>query len=172
MQTLRFVFSPAGRLEPRIFAFAVIVVYLVGAASHLLTVPAVIARGGPWPFAAVQALLIWIWFSLHARRLHDAGRGAGLAVGASLLYALSIALLLILTISFYAPLAGDMPDANTASALGLILLVLVVAVLLGSPHYDLAWAAMGILVFLSLVPLLVLVGVTLWVATRPSKAPA
>ena len=37
-----------------------------------------------------QALLIWMWFALHAKRLRDAGRTIGLAVGAAVLYALSV----------------------------------------------------------------------------------
>jgi len=172
MRALRFVFSPAGRLGQPTFILSIIVVYLTGAASHVLTMPAVIAREGPWPFAAVQALLIWIWFALHAKRLHDAGRGVGLAVGASLLYALSIALLLILAIAFYAPLAGQVPDANTAGALGLILLISILAILLGSPHYDLAWITVGTLLFLSLAPLVVAAGVTIWAATRPTESSA
>jgi len=65
-------------------------VYLVGAASHLLTVPDVLGHAGLWPFVIVQGVLIWIWFVLHAQRLHDAGRGSGLAVGVALLYILSI----------------------------------------------------------------------------------
>ena len=101
---------------------------------------------------ATQVLLIWIWFVLHAKRLRDGGRPIGLAAGASVLYALSVALLLILAASFYVPLAGQMPDANSASALGLILLVSIVALLLGSPQYDLASVLVMILLVLAFVP--------------------
>jgi hypothetical protein len=168
MQRLRFLFSPFGRLPPQTFVVAAIAVYLAGAASHLLTTPEVIARTGVWPFAAVQALLVWIWFVLHATRLRDAGHGVGLAAGASLLYALSVALLIIVAASFYSALAGQVADANTASALGLILLISIVAILLGAPHYDLAWLVVAILVVIAFVPLIVAVAVTLWAATRPS----
>jgi len=167
MQALRFLFSPSGRLPPQAFALAVVVVYLAGAASHLLTAPEVIARGGLWPFVAAQALLVWIWFALHAKRLRDAGRAAGLAAGVSLLYALSVVLLIIITASFYNALAGEAPDANTASALGLILLVSIVAILLGSPHYDLAWLMVAILLLIAFVPVIVAIVVSLWAATRP-----
>ena len=167
MQALRFLFSSSGRLPPQAFAFAVVVVYLAGAASHLLTAPEVIARGGLWPFVAAQALLVWIWFALHAKRLRDAGRPTGLAAGVSLLYALSVVLLIIITASFYNALAGEVPDANTASTLGLILLVSIVAVLLGSPHYDLAWLTVAILLLIAFVPVIVAIVVTLWAATRP-----
>jgi len=168
MRPLRLLFSPFGRLQPQAFVFAAVVVYLAGAASHLLTVPDVIARAGLWPFLAFQALLTWIWFTVHAKRLHDANRGAGLAAAVSVLYALSIALLVIVAASFYSALAGQVPDANSASALGLILLVSIIAILLGSPHYDLAWLMVVILVLIAFVPLVLAVVVTLWAATRPS----
>jgi uncharacterized membrane protein YhaH (DUF805 family) len=168
MQPLRFLFSPSGRLSPQAFVLAAVAVYLAGAASHLLTLPEVIARTGLWPFVAAQALLIWIWFTLHAKRLRDAGRAVGLAAGVSLLYSLSVMLLIIVAASFYNALAGEVPDANTASALGLILLVSIVAILLGSPHYDLAWLMVAILLLIAFVPVIVAVVVSLWAAIRPS----
>ena len=140
-----FFFRRPGGSRRRLFYSAPSQCMLAGAASHLLTMPAVMSRGGPWLFAAAQALLIWIWYVLHAKRLHDADRSVAPAVAASILYGLAIILLLILAVSFYSPLAGQGTDANTASALGLILLVAVVAVLLGSPHYDLAWLVVAIL---------------------------
>ena len=100
MRAVRFLFSPGGRLKPQPFVYGAIAVYAVGLASHWLTAPDVIARGGLWPFVAAQVVLIWIWFMLHARRMHDAGRGSGLAVGVALLYTLSIALLLIIADGF------------------------------------------------------------------------
>ena len=172
MQALRFLFSPSGRLPPQAFVFAVVLVYLAGAASHLLTVPEVIARGGLWPFVAAQALLIWVWFALHGKRLRDAGRPVGLAAGVSLLYALSVILLVIVVASFYNPLASEAPDANTASALGLILLLSIVAILIGSPHYDLAWLMVAILLLIAFVPVIVAVLASLWAATRPSAEAA
>ena len=169
MQPLRFLFSPYGRLTPQAFVWAAVAVYLAGAASHLLTEPEAIARGGLWPFMAAQALLIWIWFAIHAKRLRDAGRGVGLAAGVSLLYGLSVILLIIVAASFYTALAGEVPDANTASALGLILLVSIVAILLGSPHYDLAWLMVAILLLIAFVPVIVAVVVSLWATTRPRR---
>ena len=83
MQALRFLFSPFGRLGPQAFVIAVIVVDAAGAASQWLTVLGVAARNGLWLFALAQAVLIWVWFALHAKRLRDAGRSTGLAVGAA-----------------------------------------------------------------------------------------
>jgi hypothetical protein len=169
MQVLRFLFSPSGRLPPRIFIVAAIAVYIAGAASHLLTAPDVIARAGLWAFIAAQAMLIWIWFVLHSKRLHDAGRGIGLATAAAILYTLSVALTIIIAASFYGALAGEVPDANSAGALGLILLVWIITILLGAPHYDLAWLMVATLLLIALVPIALAIAVTLWAASLPSS---
>src|SRR5271170_8108706 len=170
MQTLRLIFSPSGRLAPQAFIIAAILVYLVGIASHLLTGSSVVLHAGLWPFLFAQALLIWIWFAIHAKRLHDTGRTAGLAAGVSILCALSIALLVIVAASFYGALAGQIPDAdaNTKSALGLILLVSIIAILFGAPHYDLAWVMVAVLLLIAVLPVVLAVAVTLWSATRPT----
>jgi hypothetical protein len=168
MQLLRIIFSPSGRLSPQIFIVLIVLVYLAGAASHALTVPDVITRAGLWPFIAAQALLIWIWYALHAKRLRDGGRATGLAAAAAILYTLAVALMIIIAASFYGALSAQAPDANTASALGLILLVSVIAILLGAPHYDVAWLMVTVLLLLAFVPIIVAVAVTLWAATRPS----
>lgn len=168
MEALIVLLSPSGRLSPQAFLFGAFAVYAAGAASHLLTMPAVMARGGPWLFAAAQAVLIWVWYVLHAKRLRDAERSVAPAVAASILYGLAIILLLILAVSFYYPLAGQGTDANTASALGLILLLSVVSVLLGSPQYDLASLVAAILLLLAFLPVILAVGVTLFAGTRPS----
>jgi uncharacterized membrane protein YhaH (DUF805 family) len=168
MRILRLLFSPHGRLPPQSFVAIAIAVYVAGAGSQLLTMPDVLVHAGFWPFALVQALLIWIWFAVHAKRLHDAGHGIGLAAGVAILYALSVLLLVIVAAAFYGPLAGQVSDANTAAALGLILFLSVIAVLLGSPHYDLSWLMVAFLVLLALVPIALAIFVTIWAAAQPS----
>ena len=168
MQALRFLFSPSGRLSPQPFIMAAVAVYAAGVASQFLTSPNIILRLGLWPFAAAQAALIWIWFSLHAKRLHDAGRATGLAVGASLLYTLAIVLLLIIAVAFFNTSTIAASDANTSSALGLLLVLSIVAILLGSPNYDFSWLIVVILVVMALLPVIVVLAVTLWAGTRPS----
>ena len=170
MQALRFLFSPSGRLGPQAFAVAVIVVYAAGAASQWLTVPGVVARNGLLPFVLAQAVLIWVWFALHAKRLRDADRPTGLAVGAALLYALSVVLLLIVATAFFSTSPSAMPGANPTGAVGLILLLSVIAALAGSASYDVGWFVVVILMALAFLPIIVAVAVTLWAATRPSVA--
>src|ERR1051325_7576703 len=85
-----------GRLAPKPFAFGVLVVRVGGSASQPLLNGEVVGEIGLLPFIAVQAVLIWIWLLLHIRRLRDAGEGPAAVIGVTLIYILSIALLLLL----------------------------------------------------------------------------
>jgi uncharacterized membrane protein YhaH (DUF805 family) len=167
MHALRFLASPNGRIRPQPFVCGAIAVYVIGAASHLLTAPDVLVRTGLWPFVIVQAVLIWVWFVLHAQRLHDSGRGSGLAAGVALLYVLSIALLLIVAEGFFNTSDGLMANPNATGALGLILLLYIVSTLLGSAQYDLAWVVVAILTLMAFLPIIAALTLTLWAATRP-----
>jgi uncharacterized membrane protein YhaH (DUF805 family) len=168
MQTLRLLFSPAGRLPQSTFIAIALLVYVAGAASHALTLPDVIKPAGLWPFLAAQIVLIWIWYALHAKRLRDAGKPAGLAIAAGLLYVLSVALLVIIAGAFYGALAGQGTDPNTAGALGLILFVSIIAMLSGTPHDSLAWLVVAILLVIAYLPIVLAVLTTAWAATRPT----
>jgi uncharacterized membrane protein YhaH (DUF805 family) len=168
MQTLRLLFSPAGRLPQSTFIAIALLVYVAGAASHALTLPDVIKPAGLWPFLAAQLLLIWIWYALHAKRLRDAGKPVGLAIAASLLYVLSVALLVIIANAFYGALAGQGTDPNTAGTLGLILFVSIIAMLSGTPHDSLAWLVVAILLVIAYLPIVLAVATTVWAATRPT----
>ena len=164
-------FSPAGRLRPQPFLAAIAAVYIAGALSHWLTVPDVIARLGLWVFAAAQAALIWLWFVLHAKRLHDAGRGEGLAIAVALLYVLSLVLLVLLATNFFAGSEpGSLGNASATNALELVLLLYIVMTLTGPMQYDLTWIVVVILTLFALVPVLVALFFTLWTATRTSAA--
>jgi len=172
MKALRLIFSPLGRLRRWPFLIGAIIVYAAGAASQSLTVPDVIAAGGVWPFAAAQALLIWIWFALHAKRLHDVGRTAALAAAAALLYALALALLLIIGTAFFATSVAIGGNASSSGALELLLLISILSTLSGSNAYDLGSLIVAILLILAFLPSAVAVGVTLWVATLPGSKDA
>jgi uncharacterized membrane protein YhaH (DUF805 family) len=165
--------SPQGRLRPQPFLAAIAAVYIAGALSHWLTVPDVTARVGLWAFAAAQAVLIWLWFVVHAKRLHDAGCGEGLAIAVALLYVLSLILLLLLATNFFAGSeAGSLGSANATSALELVLLLYIVMTLTGPMQYDLTWIVVVILTLFAILPVLVALFFTLWTATRTSVAQA
>jgi uncharacterized membrane protein YhaH (DUF805 family) len=170
---LRSFLSPSGRLSPPSFLVAVVVVYVAFVASQALTLRDVIKAAGLWPFLAAQLVLIWIWYVLHARRLRDAGKTTGIAVAISLLYLLSVVLLVIVAGAFYGALAGESAtDPNTAGALNLLLFVSVVAMLSGMPQGGLAWLIVAILLLLAYAPIVLALATTVWAATRPRIAEA
>ena len=162
------IFSPGGQLRPRPFILGIAAVYAAGVASHWLTTPDASAQMGLWAFAAVQAALTWLWFVLHAKRLHDAGRADGLARAVALLYALSIVFLLILAMNFFAGSRGLMGNAGATSALELILFLYIIQTLAGSIPHDLGSIVIGVLTLFAFAPVVVALFFTLWTATRPS----
>jgi uncharacterized membrane protein YhaH (DUF805 family) len=161
--------SPSGRLAPLPFIVAASVVYVVSFGSQMLLSPQVTARTGVWAFALVQAVLIWAWYVLHARRLRDAGRPGGLAAGIAVVYALEV----VLIVAIVALLSSSgMPHAGgareEASILNLFVLLYLLTVLAGDSGFDaLWWWFMGFLVVL-LLPIVIALGFSLWAATRPS----
>ena len=167
MRTLGLLFSPSGRLGRQAFVLAALGVYAAGIASQWLTAPGVMARGGIWPFAIVQVVLIWIWFSLHAQRIHDADRSVGIAVAAAMVYFLAVMGLVFLLRTLFGDISTETLDANAASAVTLILFIWIVAILSGAPGADFYWLGVLVLVAAAL-PLIFTVAVTLWAATRPS----
>lgn len=112
MDALAFLTSTQGRLAPKPFALGVLAVWAAGLAAQWLLSGEVTERAGLWPFIAVQVGLIWMWFVLHIRRLRDAGQGPSAAIGVALIYALSVALLLMLVAFFTNPNAVDTPRAG------------------------------------------------------------
>ena len=171
MSALGFLFSPAGRLEPRPFITGAIGVYLVGAVSLLLTTINVVPRAGVLALVAIQLVTVWVWFCLHSKRLHDGGRSSGLAVGAGLLYLFSVMQLLIVPNGFFMPSSHLLGDANAGGGQLLILMVYVVSVLAGSSQYDLIPVVVAILIALTFLPIVVALAVTVWAARLKSLPP-
>ena len=89
MESLALFFSGFGRLAPKPFARAVVAVYVAAFLSQLLISPPVMLRIGLAAFALVQAMAMWAWFCVHAKRLRDADRPIGPAMAIVVLYALA-----------------------------------------------------------------------------------
>jgi uncharacterized membrane protein YhaH (DUF805 family) len=160
MESLALFFSARGRLAPRAFAAGAAVVYGTALLSFLLISPPVMLRVGLAPFALVQAIAIWCWFCLHAKRLRDADRRIGVAVAIIVLYALAVILFLLL-VALVMPF-GDV--AQTARADD-VLPVLIAALTAESGIF--AYVAAAILA-LVVAPVPMAIGFSIWAATRPA----
>jgi uncharacterized membrane protein YhaH (DUF805 family) len=168
MQSLSLFLSPSGRIGPRAFVVAVIGLYLVALASQALTAAGIIAQAGLWPFAVAQFVLLWVWFVLHAKRMRDAGHGAGTAAGVAVVYGLALLLFLIAATWFFALSDTHGDDPNTTSALTVLLALYIFAILFGRPDFGIVWFVMSGMLVVALLPVLIALGFSLWAATRPS----
>lgn len=125
MDPLALFTSSQGRLTPKQFWLSLLVVYAASFASQFLLSGAVTARSGLWPFALVQAAILWSWTVVHIKRLRDAGRPPAGAIGVALLYGLSVALVLLLILvvdSGSRPVPGSQ-EAPAHSLLAFALLI-------------------------------------------------
>jgi uncharacterized membrane protein YhaH (DUF805 family) len=165
MNLVPMVFSYSGRLAPRPFAVGVIAVYLLGFASQVLLAEPTLARAGVWPFALAQAVLLWVWFTLHAKRLRDADRGSGVALGIAIVNVLSILLLLIVVAVFLTPVPAE---DTTGSVLGTwVAIVFLFAILTGAPALGFLGFILLAAAFVVLIPILLAIGFSIWTGTQP-----
>ena len=162
MKSLAVFFSARGRLTPCAFAAGAAVVYGTAFLSPFLISPPVLLRAGLAPFALVQAIAIWCWLCLHAKRLRDADRQVGVAVAIAALYALAVVLFLLL-VALIMPF-GD--AAQRARAEDVPVLSLLIATLTAETGIF-AYVAAAILA-LVVAPVPVAIGFSIWAATRPA----
>jgi uncharacterized membrane protein YhaH (DUF805 family) len=166
------IFSTQGRLARKPFALGVLSVYLAGIAAQALLSGAVMGRAGLWPFAIVQAALIWIWLVLHIRRLRDAGQGPAAAIGIALVYVLALGLLLMLVVFFtnpdaVTPRGGESPasDAGTGTLLVLFLFAIVF-----KPDFGVFTTILKGLILIAFLPAVISLLFSIRTGVRPSVA--
>ena len=167
MESLTVFFSARGRLAPRAFAASAAVVYGTAFLSLLLISPPVMLRAGLAPFALVQAIAIWCWFCLHAKRLRDADRRIGVAVVIAVLYALAVILFLLLLVALIMPFGDAAQRARADDVLALPLLIATLTAETG----IFAYVAAAILALVA-APVPMAIGFSIWAATRPAATSA
>ena len=163
--------SSSGRLSHTGFWLAVLVVYILGIASQMLTAPVVLERASLWAFAAAQLVLLWSWYALHAKRLRDAGSSTGLAAGVAIIYLLALVLFLMLLFFFMMPEQASGDTVPASSVVGLYVLLWVFGVFGDRPSAGMVEVyALGLLAVVS-APFLLVLGCSLWAGTRRSVPP-
>ena len=164
--------TPPAGIKRGPFAAAVLLVYLLSFVSQMLLSPPVTSRVNVVPFVLVQGVLIGLWVVLHRRRLRDAGRPSGTAIGIAMVYALAVALLVIAVWLLLSNEAGNDGAGSEASILYLFVILYFLAQLTGDPTLGaLQIWVMGFVV-LMLLPVVIALGFSIWTATRPSKTSA
>jgi uncharacterized membrane protein YhaH (DUF805 family) len=161
-------FLSGNRLTRGPFALAAIAVYVASFVSQALLSAPVTKLFSVAPFLLAQIVLIWLWVEVHRRRLRDAGRPAGLAVGIALVYALEVILLALLIWALTAPAAQT---GDAASIFHLYAILYLIGSISGESNLaGLQYYLMGVAA-LMFVPVVIAVLFSLWTAARPSAAP-
>jgi uncharacterized membrane protein YhaH (DUF805 family) len=171
MASLPTFLSPSGRIAPKPFALGAAAVYAASFFSQFLLAAPVTARVSVVPFLLLQVVIAWLWYTLHVRRLRDAGRPAGSAIALTILYALAIVLLLLVMVAIDAPGQPTGPDeAPSAGVFQIFLLFFLIAMILGDPNIGLfGYVVLGVITLMML-PILIAIVFTIWVGTRPRVA--
>jgi uncharacterized membrane protein YhaH (DUF805 family) len=168
MDPLALLLSSSGRLSPRPFLVALLIVYAAGFLSQALLAAPVLERTGLWSFAIVQAAVMWMWFAVHAKRLHDAGRSVGPAVGIAIVCSLAV-LLLMLVLAVFQQAATQEP--NVASGfIGLVAFLYLLAIISGNTDFGVIGIVLAVFAGLAATPFLLAFGFSIWAGTRPSVA--
>ncbi len=157
--------SQPGRLAPGPFVLAVLAVYIASFVSQMLLSAPVTARLSIIPFVVVQAVLIWLWIVLHQRRLRDAGRPSGVAIGIAMIYVIEVVLMILLIWTLTSP-AGE--ASGNAGVFHLFAIVYLIGMMLGESQLGVLqfWlVGFAVLMFL---PVLIAAIFSIWTATRPS----
>jgi uncharacterized membrane protein YhaH (DUF805 family) len=161
-------FSLSGRLSAGPFAIAVIAVYLFGLASQSLLTRPVMERAGLIPFILLHAVLLWVWFAIHAKRLRDAGRDIGSAVGIAIVNVLAITFLLMVISFLVSPVEGQ-PGETAGGVLGTwAVLIFLIEIFSGASHLGWLGKVLMVIVGIAMLPVLLAVGFSIWAGTRPS----
>jgi uncharacterized membrane protein YhaH (DUF805 family) len=118
-------FSPKGTIKPQSFAIIVSAIYLLNIIAGSVLDGQFIKRVGPWPYLALQVILTWIWFTAHAKRLRDAGRGYVVAAVLAFIYLGTIVLVFNLVAASTANISGTVDQTEQkVSLFGAIFAVL------------------------------------------------
>jgi len=161
-------FSPHGRIARKPFAIGAAVVYLLIVASQLLLSAPLTARANVIPFALAQGLLTYAWYALHGKRLRDAGRATGAALAIAVLYAMSVVLFILLLELVVGPGNGGADGKEGGLLTSLLVWIALGAVLAGMQAMDLFLYLAIVIAVLILLPFVIAVGFSIWLATRPS----
>ncbi|MBY0531806.1 MAG: hypothetical protein K2P86_07525 [Xanthobacteraceae bacterium] len=118
-------FSPKGTIKQPPFALIAIAIYAINIIAGSIVEGDFIKRAGPWPYLGMQAMLTWIWFAAHAKRLRDAGRGWAVAAVLAFIYIAAIVLMLNLVSASAANITEPAdPKEPKVSLIGTIFAVL------------------------------------------------
>jgi uncharacterized membrane protein YhaH (DUF805 family) len=161
------VLSAKGIIKPLPFAIAVTAIYVVNlVVSNYLSL-GFLARGGVIPFLLLQVALTRLWYTLHAKRLADAGRSGGFAKFIAMMFFVFISFVALIAMGSQPPPQASQTETTLGGAISLILFAFL---LTGSGFGGLGYY-FAALVAIPLFVVLLVFGYSGSVGMRPSLKP-
>jgi uncharacterized membrane protein YhaH (DUF805 family) len=161
----------SGRIAPRPFALKAAIVYVVSFLSQFLLAAPVMAHASVIPFLIVQIAVAWSWYTLHVRRLRDAGRPGGSVLALTLLYLLAIVLLSLATLATNDSASGRGAEGSPfAAVVQIFLLLFLIGTVLGDPNLGMFGYVMLAVLALVMLPIVMALAFTVWAGTRPTAS--
>jgi len=167
MKLFRLFLSPFGRLAPREFALATMLVYAAMMVSQVLLSGPMVARYYALPFILMQAGIVWSWLALHVKRLRDAGDGLEIAFAIAILYVLAMALLL-LVMQFAGGFGAGADDVKSGGAADLFIIPRLIGIFVRETDLGIfGYLLMGFFAFI-MIAVLVALSFSVWAGFRSS----
>jgi uncharacterized membrane protein YhaH (DUF805 family) len=170
MDSLALIFSASGRIAPKPFAVGALLLYALIFLSQALLSPPLSVRAGVVPFVVAQAVLAWVWYALHAKRLRDAGLGTGSALGIAVTVALSLVLFLLLLQVLFGASVGASADDRPGGLAPFVIVLFLLTLLTSEPSISFFFYVALVIVVIMFTPLLIALGFSIWAGTRPGIA--
>jgi uncharacterized membrane protein YhaH (DUF805 family) len=168
MNPFSIIVSSSGRMARQPFVVGAFLVYIAAIASQALLSAPVMAEAGVWAFALAQVVLIWVWYALHARRLHDAECRTGGAAAIAVIWALA-AILYVLVMAVIYQSAGSVTSGDGGSTIvAWIAFLYLVAIFNGTSDFGPLGLLIAALIIGAFMPFLIALGFSIWAASQPS----
>jgi len=161
---------PSGDLEQGPFVRSLCALLVGFMLSHMLTAPAISGAIGILPFVVTQLALLWWWFALVVKRLHNAERSI-LGVGAvAFIDLISILLFTVLLVLQFADLTAGAAAPWVPASVSLLIypFVFLLNVITGPPA-NAQDAHIAFLAAFVMAPLLLTIWYSVWAALQPSE---
>lgn len=161
---------PSGELEQGPYVRSMLALLIGAVLSHLLTAPAAMAQLGILPFVIMQIVLVWWWFCLIVKRLHDAERSILGVTAVALISFIAVLFLAVMLVLQVSDTSAGVAAPWLPASIGLLLYPFVFFFnLVTGPAANSQDLHIALLALLTVAPPLLTIWWSVWAALQPSE---
>ncbi|ARQ01420.1 DUF805 domain-containing protein [Pseudorhodoplanes sinuspersici] len=163
-------FSPSGELEQGPYVRSMLALLIGAVLSHLLTAPAVLTQLGILPFLIVQIVIVWWWFALIVKRLHNAERSILGVTAVALISFTAVIFLAVMLVLQVSDTSANAVGSWLPASIGLLLYPFVFFFnLVTGPATSAQDLHIALLALMIVAPPLLTIWWSVWAALQPSE---